>query len=218
MLDAALASLAALALAWAFLITPALDHTSTPLTVRLLLVAYPPMSVFLVAMVAQVAFTANSRSGLAFVTFVVALVSFLAGDVIYMLAEIDLAGIPQWAIDVPYALAYLLIGVTVLHPSIRELTMPVAADESTPRSGRLAFVALALAVPAALSVARVESHTGERIALGVIVLALTGIAIIRVFRAPARPRPVRGAHHLPGHPRRARRACPIACSSSTSST
>jgi diguanylate cyclase (GGDEF)-like protein len=181
-LDAALASLAALALAWAFLITPALD-SNTPLSIRLLLVAYPPMSVFLVAMVAQLAFTANSRSGLAFFTFVVALVSFLAGDVVYMLAEIDLTNIPQWAIDVPYALAYLFIGVTVLHPSMRELTMPVAADESTPRSGRLAFVAMALAVPAALSVARVESHTGERIALGVIVLALTGIAIVRFFRA-----------------------------------
>src|SRR5436190_2195009 len=56
-LDATLAGLAALALAWVYLITPALADLSVPVPIRVLLACYPPLSVFLVVIVARIAFS-----------------------------------------------------------------------------------------------------------------------------------------------------------------
>ena len=70
--------------------------------------------------------------------------------------------------------------------------MPVSAGQATPRRGRLAFVAVALASPRRHPRPRPTSHTADRIVLGVIVLPLTGIAIpgsSAPLRAHARPRP-----------------------------
>src|SRR5262249_48478645 len=49
MLDGVIAALAAMALAWIFLINPTLFHENAPLRVRIVLSCYPPLSVFIVA-------------------------------------------------------------------------------------------------------------------------------------------------------------------------
>ena len=54
--DGVIAALAAMALAWIFLINSTLFHDQAPLPVRFLLSCYPPLSVFIVAMIAQLAF------------------------------------------------------------------------------------------------------------------------------------------------------------------
>ncbi len=61
LLDGAIAALAAMALAWIYLVNPALFHYEAPLPVRLLLSCYPPLSVFLVAMIARIAFNTGNR-------------------------------------------------------------------------------------------------------------------------------------------------------------
>lgn len=60
MLDGVIAALAAMALAWIFLINPTLFHDHTPLRVRVLLSCYPPLSVFIVAMITRLAFNTGS--------------------------------------------------------------------------------------------------------------------------------------------------------------
>ena len=85
-LDAALAALAALALAWAYLIEPTLSQEAD-LRVRVVLVCYPPLSVFLVAIVAQLAFTSGAWRSTAFRLVMCSLVCLLVGDVVYMLVD-----------------------------------------------------------------------------------------------------------------------------------
>ncbi len=183
MLDGVIAALAAMALAWIFLINPTLFHEQAPLTVRFLLSCYPPLSVFIVAMIARLAFNTGKRRPLSYGLLLGAGTAMLIGDVVYMLLETHVLTLPQNVFDVPYALASVLFIGAVLHPSMRELTDPLPADEFAPTKGRLAFVAVALAFPALITVIRVDAEVGDRFAFGIIIMALTLAAAWRMFRA-----------------------------------
>jgi diguanylate cyclase (GGDEF)-like protein len=183
MLDGVIAALAAMALAWIFLINPTLFHDNAPLRVRLVLSCYPPLSVFIIAMIARLAFNTGKRRPVSYVLLLGAGSAMLVGDVVYMLVETHVLSVPQHQFDVPYALACVLFIGAVLHPSMRALTEPLPAGELTPTKGRLAFVAIALAFPALITVFRVDAATSDRLALGVIVMALTLAAAWRMFRA-----------------------------------
>jgi diguanylate cyclase (GGDEF)-like protein len=183
MLDGVIAALAAMALAWIFLINPTLFHEQAPLPVRFLLSCYPPLSVFIVAMIARLAFNTGKRRPLSYGLLLGAGTAMVVGDIIYMLLETHVVTLPQHVFDVPYALASVLFIGAVLHPSMRELTEPLPADELTPTKGRLAFVAVALALPALITVFRVDTAVTDRIALGIIIMALTLAAAWRMFRA-----------------------------------
>jgi diguanylate cyclase (GGDEF)-like protein len=183
MLDGVIAALAAMALAWIFLINPTLFHEQAPLPVRFLLSCYPPLSVFIVAMIARLAFNTGKRRPLSYGLLLGAGTAMLVGDVVYMLLETHVLTLPQNVFDVPYALACVLFIGAVLHPSMRELTDPLPADEFAPTKGRLAFVAVALAFPALITVIRVDAEVGDRFAFGIIIMALTLAAAWRMFRA-----------------------------------
>ena len=183
MLDGVIAALAAMALAWIFLINPTLLHERAPLQVRLLLSCYPPLSVFIVAMIARLAFNTGKRRPLSYGLLLGAGTAMLVGDVVYMLVDTHVVTLPQHVFDVPYALACVLFIGAVLHPSMRELAEPLPADELAPTKGRLAFVAVALAFPALITVFRVDAAVSDRVALGIIIMALTLAAAWRMFRA-----------------------------------
>ena len=61
LLDSLVASLSALTVAWVYLMTP-LFRQDTPIQVRLSLAVYPPLSVFIAALTARVAFTGGGRT------------------------------------------------------------------------------------------------------------------------------------------------------------
>jgi len=166
MLDGVIAALAAMALAWIFLINPTLFHEHTPLRVRLVLSCYPPLSVFIVAMIARLAFNTGKRRPLSYVLLLGAGTAMLVGDVVYMLVETHTVTLSQHVFDLPYALAFVLFIGAVLHPSMRELTEPLPADELAPTKGRLAFVAVALGFPALITVVRFDAAVSDRVALG----------------------------------------------------
>ncbi len=182
-LDAAIASLVALALAWAFVIDHVLQNVSVPLSVRVTLAVYPPLSVFIVAIVAQLAFSPAGRRLPAYWLFLFAMSSMLVGDVIYMFVELGVVVPPRVAVDLPYALAYLTFAVCMLHPSMRELSEPVPTQNAAPKAGRLVFVAAALAVPVGVTIVHGVSTLGDRIVLGSVMVALTATACLRVFMA-----------------------------------
>ncbi|HEY7133632.1 MAG TPA: EAL domain-containing protein [Acidimicrobiia bacterium] len=183
MLDATISALAVLALAWIYLVAPALNDSHAPELVRLTLSCYPPLSVFLVATTAELAFSAGVRRIKAY-SFLFAAAGFmLAGDVVYMLVDTHLVHIAQTFTDVPYALAYLCFIATILHPSMLQLTEPTQTDERTPTRGRLAIVAAALGIPALMTIVRSDSVTKDRWVLAAIIASLTTLAIWRMFRA-----------------------------------
>ena len=108
---ASIAALAAVALAWVFLITPTLSHEQTPVTVRLLLSCYPPLSVFLVAITAHIAFSPATRRVPAYSFLLFTMGAMLVGDTIFMLLETAAITMPFALIDLPYAIAYVALGV-----------------------------------------------------------------------------------------------------------
>jgi diguanylate cyclase (GGDEF)-like protein len=184
-LDATVAALAALALAWVFLISPALTQQTVPTHLRLLLACYPPLSVFLVAIVARLAFSSGTAPVIAFRLVLGGVLAMLVGDVIYMVADTGALTIEQQFVDVPYALAYLLFAVAMLHPSMRLVSEPSQTDDSTPRRARLMLVAAALCVPALITLTRSDVEPTDRVVFAVIVLALAATVSLRVSRALA---------------------------------
>ena len=181
LLDASVAALAAMALGWVFVVNPTLLHQS-PLSVRVVLAAYPTLSMFLVALTASFAFTGASR-GRANKLLLVSMAFVLFGDIVYTLIETHTISLPSDIIDLPYAISFVILIGAVLHPSVESLTTPATAAETAPTLGRLVVVAVALAIPGLITIMRVDAPTPDRIAMGVIVLALTAAAIARLFRA-----------------------------------
>ena len=182
-LDATVAALAAMTVGWLFLINPALFNHHAPLQVRLILSLYTPLSTFLVAITASLAFSAGRRRVVSSRLLLAGMAFFLIGDVVYMLLETQAIQIGAHLVDIPYALAYICFIACVLHPSMVQQTDVVPAAESAPTLGRLAIVAVALAVPAVVTITRVQAPAGDRIALAVIVMTLTIAAVARMFRA-----------------------------------
>lgn len=182
-LDATVAALACMTLGWLFLVNPALFHNQAPLSVRLTLSLYPPLSVFLVAITASLAFSRGRQRIVSSQLLLAGMAFFLIGDVVYMLLETGAIHVGQHITDIPYACAFIAFIACVLHPSMRQQTEVIPATETAPTMSRLAIVAIALAVPGIVTVTRVSAPTGDRVALAVIVMSLTAAAIWRVYRA-----------------------------------
>jgi diguanylate cyclase (GGDEF)-like protein len=182
-LDALVAALAALAVAWAYLITPALAHEDAPLHIRLVLTSYPPLSAFLLVMTLQIAFVAGEKRSPANRLILASMSFMFVGDVVYMLEDARIARLPLHVIDVPYALAFLGVSMWVLHPSMRELVEPVPRAERSTQPARLAVVSASFGLPVFAAVAIGNRNVVDRAVLLGVMFLLSGAAIWRVFRA-----------------------------------
>ena len=182
-LDGCLAGLAALALAWVFLIEPALARSTATIGVRLSIVAYPPLSVVFVVMTCQIAFARGAKRGASILGVVVAMVFLLIGDVFFTIGDAKVAdfGPASWLL--PYAIGYGAIVFFCLHPSFVEFAVPLPADNAPASPARLAFVSLALTTPAMVSVTQHDMATADRVVLATIIFVLTATATWRVVRA-----------------------------------
>ena len=183
LLDAMLVALAALTFMWSYLIAPTLQDQHAPFKVTLVLVCYPAMSVFMVAIVMQIVTAGGRGRPLAQRLLLFALAMMVIGDAIYTFDDARIWTVPGRLLDLPYALAFLAFGTCVLHPSMRELCEPVASSERAPTKARLALVSVALGLPVVVILAKLPKDRSDRIALVVISLLLTSAAILRVFRS-----------------------------------
>ena len=181
LLDAMIAGLSALSFAWLYLVSPALYQTEAPLAIRLSLAVYPTISVIFVVVTARLSLN-TGRTAVAHRTLLAAMVLMLAGDITYTLVETHLVVIPPRLLDVPYALAYLFFGGTVLHPGMVELSRKQDGPERADR-GRLTMIGVALTVPAFVSLAQRNPKGSDRVVLVSAVLALTFLVVVRVLRA-----------------------------------
>jgi diguanylate cyclase (GGDEF)-like protein len=182
-IDGAIAALAVLILAWAFLITPGLADKDVPAGVRLLLSAYPPASVFVLAVGARVAFTAVRRPPMALRLVLIAVFALLVGDVLYMLVDAGMVDVPTNVLDVPYVCAFLLVTCGVLHPSVRLIGQAAPPADQVPRPSRLVFVALALVIPALVLLSSVAQAQADRYVIVALVIVMTILASWRMLRA-----------------------------------
>ena len=182
-LDGLIAAFALAALAWVFAVQPVLVHHHTPLAVRLVLTAYPSMSIFLVVITLKIALNPEQAHVPAYWFLVFAMSCMFIGDAIYMFADINVIHLPDRLLDLPYGLAYLGAGVTALHPSMRTLTGVGRQLRITTSRGRVVLVAAALLIPAILCIHQPSESAGNRIALFIITLALTATTILRIIQA-----------------------------------
>lgn len=208
-LDGLIGALAFAALAWVFAVQPLLLQNGAPLPVTLVLIAYPSMSSFIVVVTLRIAFNPDQEHVPAY-WFLVAGMSFVfVGDVVYLLADANLVHIPQQPLDLPYALAYLGAGAAAIHVSMRRLTEPGRRRPMKASRLRIAIVAIALAIPALLTLVDRSSTASDRVVLCLLMLAMTGAAVLRIIQAlrtaeSSEARLVHQAHHdsLTGLPNR----------------
>lgn len=182
-LDGSLAGLAALALAWVFLIEPALLSTPATIGTRLSIVAYPPLSIVFVVFTAQLAFASGIRASASHLTGVLAMSMMLVGDVLFTLADARVVHISHGLVMLPYALTFSAVIYFSLHPTFVEFAEPMSPQRVVASPARLAIVAIALTTPAMVTVTQHRMALADRIVLASIILALTGIATWRVIRA-----------------------------------
>ena len=182
-LDAVIAALAILAVAWVYVIDPVLFHYHTPLPIRLVLTCYPAMSIFLVVVTMRIAFSPDQDRVPSYWFLLAAMTCMFVGDTLYMFADIDLISVAGRLLDLPYGLAFVATGTMALHPSIRALTEPAGNRPQSTSPGRIVIVAVALLVPAVITLHNPSGSSQDRIALFVIIVGLTVAAVLRIAQA-----------------------------------
>jgi len=182
-LEGLIAALALAALAWVFAIEPLLLHNRAPLSVTLVLIAYPALSIFMVAVTLRIVFNPTQELVPAFWCLLAGMTCMFVGDVVYLFADINLIQVPDRLLDLPYALAYLGAGATALHISMRKLTEPGESRRLPDSRLRIAVVAIALVIPALLTLESRNTTTADRVVLCVLMLGMTVAAVLRIAQA-----------------------------------
>ena len=182
-LDGLIAALALASLAWAFGVEPVLLQRQVPILIKMVLTAYPSMSIFLVVVTLRIVFNGSGKHVPALWLCVGAMTFMLLGDGIYMFADINLLHLPPQFLDLPYVIAFLGAGATALHPSMRELTEPGPETQLTASTGRAALVAGALVVTALVTVQYRLFTAADRLVTVGLFFAVTGAVILRIVQA-----------------------------------
>jgi len=208
-LDGLIAALALAVLAWVFVIEHVVQQTGMPLPVLVVMIVYPCTSIFMVVVTLRIVFDPRKDRAPAFWLLLAGMTFMFVGDVVYVLADLNLAVVPAELRDLPYSLAYLGAGACALHASMRRLTE--SGQELRPSTSRfrIAVVAVALLIPASLTLRAPSAMPSARLVLGGLMLAMTVAAALRLTQAlrtveRSEQRLVFQAHHdtLTGLPNR----------------
>ncbi len=184
LIDAGIAGMAALSLAWVFMSGPALSSHDAPTAVRVALAVYQPMSVMLAVFAAQLAFDRRSGApGASSVAAFTAMLALLIGDVVYTLADARLLSPPPWVTNLPYGIAFAAIIPLIWHPTASKFSDPIPLREARPAKLRLPVIALALALPSLVASLRGDSTLADRVVLAAISISLATLGVVRVVRA-----------------------------------
>jgi diguanylate cyclase (GGDEF)-like protein len=183
LLDGLLCGLASLALAWVYVLEPAIATTPMPFGSGLSVIGYLAVSVVLVVLTAQLAFSAGERLIVSQVFAVVAMLFMLIGDLLYTLTDARLISLDASVVMTPYALTFSSLTYMYLHPSMGEFAQPIPPQRKIASPTRLAFVAVALLVPAIVSTTALGPAGGSRYELTAIIMLTTMVATARVLRA-----------------------------------
>jgi signal transduction histidine kinase len=177
-LDAAIVTVAAGVVAWAFLIEPYAADASLSLTERSLSAAYPLMDVLLLTLLVRLLFAPGPPSH-AFALLASGVVCTIAADAAFAGLELSNGYTAGTWIDVIWLAGYLCTGAAALHPSMAKLGAAARPDE--PGLTRLRLAALAAAALTAPAVLALEASLGGvehpvGLVIGAAVLPLLALA------------------------------------------
>jgi diguanylate cyclase (GGDEF)-like protein len=184
-LDATVVGLGSGLVAWTFLISPVLYRSEavTPVLVNVVAAVFPVIDVLLVALIAQLAFSAGAARMPALWLLGSAVASLLAGDLLYALRMTDTTLAPLAVSDGLFLLAYIAIGGAALHPTMRALTEPQVGEVSPLGWLRILGIVTALLTPVALATCFPARGTADVTVRLLLAGALTAAIACRTVRA-----------------------------------
>jgi diguanylate cyclase len=180
-IDALLVGLAAAFMTWTFVIAPSMDDVE--LTVlRVANSFFPVIDVVLLVFVAQLALAGGARQPAQWLLIVSSSLLF-AGDFLFTLREGQLAGASAHATDTLFMTAFMLLGASALHPSMRTLTESQQVVVKDLGKVRLGVIALMVVVPIVVTTVTPVGTTMNGIVRGGLCVLLVLAVFARVVRS-----------------------------------
>ena len=181
-LDGAIMTLSAMLTGWVVLVAPILFRLDAAPIAKLSIVVYPPISAGLVSIAARLAFGTTVR-GRAQNLLLAGMLALLIGDVAYIPLETQLIeSMPGRLLELPYAMAYILISAGALHPSVVD-TVRATSRAPSATTNRFALLAVAFLTPALMLLVWSPTSSIERVVVGTLAVGLAVSAITRVITA-----------------------------------
>jgi diguanylate cyclase len=177
LLDAVMVAAGSALIVHEILIGPTLADEDSWIMARVVVAAYPAMSMCLLAIAARLAFGTGERST-AFGLFLLGTAGLLVGDVVYALGEIGVISVSQTLLEVPYLLVPACIGAAAQHPSVRLFDQRSPESDRLLGPARLTAVIAALLAPIGLLVFRDDSS--NRLVAVVLCGVLATAAVLRI--------------------------------------
>ncbi len=181
LIDALILGFASGLASWQFVLIPAQNNAGAGLLNTISACGFPALDIVLLAFTARLLFTGGRRS-IAFWSLLGGFGLFFITDVIYALESIDGSYVAHGHLDAAVLVAYLLIGTSALHPSMRTLTQPAGGEEAVLNRSRVLMLGLALLVAPAIGATR-QISDGEAkgwVVVGVSII-LTSLVLGRMF-------------------------------------
>ena len=141
-IDAAIIAIGTGLLVWVLLAEPYASDPSLTVLIRLVSIAYPFMSVLWVAMAMRFAFTPAVRLP-AFRLLIAAVLLHPVADFIYSWLLLNGTYSADHVVNAGWLLSYGFFGAAALHPSMRELYVDTAGQESSNSGWRIAVLGVA---------------------------------------------------------------------------
>ena len=143
---------------------------------------YPMFDVVVLLLIVNLTFTATTWP-VSLTTLLGAIVLLFAGDTAYAIIGTTGQTYASPLLDAPFLLAFALIGMTALHPSVVELGRATRSPVQAWSVRRIAVLAPALACPFVLLVTLGEPTGAELAAIAVAGAAATGLLLVRAVAA-----------------------------------
>ncbi len=166
LIDALIVTLALATLLWVYLISPYANDTSMTLLERMASIGYPAMDILVLGVVARMAAGSHRREP-SFIFLLTGAAVLLVADTIFGARLLDGSFEPGSATSAGWAIFYVMLGASALHPSMRLLSEPGPEAQPGLTRARLALLACAsLTVPLVIVLRRA---LGEHIDLYVLI-------------------------------------------------
>ncbi len=179
LIDTAIITVGAAAVVWTFLIDPHWDDTTRSLLDRLVSGAYPAMDLLTLAAAVRLALE-HTRRTVALHLLIASLVANLISDIFYTVLSAQNLYHTGHPVDLGWLLAYVLLGVGALHPSMRAYPGAASAQSTDLPVGRLPiFAAAALTGPALLTI---QTMRGAELDVPIIVGASATLFLLVLAR------------------------------------
>jgi diguanylate cyclase (GGDEF)-like protein len=160
---------------------PAVGITDRPPLVTMLAGLYPLFDVVVLMLVVSLTFTARTWP-ISLISMLACMAMLLTGDLAYAIIGVQGKLYTSPFLDAPFLLAYLLLGITALHPSAVLLGRPSRPPVPAWSGRRMALLIPALATPYALVLA-IGNTASHRLVIAVIGAVIVSFLMLRAITA-----------------------------------